>query len=155
MNPKLYRSSTDRMIGGVCGGLGAYLAIDPIFVRLFFVLLALGGGSGVLIYLLLWIVIPCDEQGQVASAETIRGSAGEIAQRARTLGDDVRASVRNGNPQAALVVGAALVVLGAVFLVQNLNIVWLRWLDIGMLWPLLLICGGIVLIWRRAKGVVS
>jgi phage shock protein C len=151
MNPKLYRSSTDRVIAGVCGGLGAYLAIDPIFVRLFFVLLALGGGSGVLIYLLLWIVIPCDEQGQVASAARIGGSADEIAQRARTLGGDLRASARNGNPQAALLVGAALIVFGAVFLVQNLHIVWLRWLDIGVLWPLLLICGGMVLIWRRAK----
>jgi phage shock protein PspC (stress-responsive transcriptional regulator)/uncharacterized integral membrane protein len=155
MKTRLYRSSTDRMIAGVCGGLGAYLEIDPILVRLFFVLLTLGGGSGVLIYLVLWIVIPCDEQGELASATTIRAGAEEIAHRARTLGGDVRASVRNGNPQAAFIVGIALMVLGAVFLAQNLQIAWLRWLDFDVLWPLLLIAGGIALIRRRMKGVVS
>jgi phage shock protein C len=155
MKTRLYRSSTDRMIAGVCGGLGAYLEIDPVLVRLFFVLLTLGGGSGVLIYLVLWIVIPCDEQGEVASATTIRAGAEEIAQRAKTLGDDVRASVQNGNPQATLIAGVALVVLGAVFLAQNLQIVWLRWFDFGVLWPLMLIAIGIALMWRRMKGAVS
>jgi len=154
MKTKLYRSTTDCMIAGVCGGLGAYLDIDPVVVRLFFVLLALGGG-GVLIYLLLWIVIPCHEQGEVASGTTIRSGAEEIAQRARTLGRDVRASVQDGNPQAAFIVGVALVVLGVVFLMQNLQIVWLRWLHVGMLWPLLLVIAGVVLLWRRVKGARS
>jgi phage shock protein C len=151
MNGKLYRSPNDRMIAGVCGGLGAYLGIDSSLVRLFFVLLTIGGGSGVLVYFLMWILIPYPEQGQVASAETIRAGAEEIAARANTLGDDVRASMRN-NPQTSLIVGAALVLLGLVFLVQNLDIVWLHWLDAGMLWPLLLIAAGAALIWRRTKG---
>jgi len=155
MKTKLYRSSTNRMLAGVCGGLGAYLDIDPVFVRLFFVLLTLGGGGGVLIYLLLWILIPCGEQGEVASAATIRSGAEEIAQRARSLGSDIHASVQDGNPQAAFIVGAALVVLGVVFLVQNLHIVWLRWLDFGMLWPLLLIVAGVALLRRRARGATS
>ena len=55
MQPKLYRSPTDKMIGGVCGGLGTYLAIDPVLIRLFFVLLTLGGGSGIVIYMIMWI----------------------------------------------------------------------------------------------------
>jgi phage shock protein C len=155
MKTRLYRSTTDRMIAGVCGGLGAYLEIDPILVRLFFVLLTLGGGSGVLLYLVLWIVIPCQEQGELASATTIRAGAEEIAQRARSLGRDVGASVQNGNPQAAFIAGVALVVLGAVFLAQNMQIAWLRWLDFDVLWPLLLIATGIALIGRRVKGVTS
>src|SRR4051812_25776062 len=134
MKTKLYRSTTDCMLAGVCGGLGAYLEIDPVVVRLFFVLLTLGGGGGVLIYLLLWIVIPCQDQGEVASAATIRAGTEEIAQRARTLGRDVRTSVQDGNPQAAFIAGAALVMLGVVFLMQNMQIVWLRWLHMGMLW---------------------
>ena len=151
MDGKLSRSANDRMIAGVCGGLGAYLGIDSSLVRLFFVLLTIGGGAGVLVYFLMWILIPYPEQGQVASAETIRAGAEEIAARAHTLGDDVRASTGN-NPQTSLIVGAALVLLGLVFLVQNLEIAWLRWLDAGMIWPLLLIAAGAALIWRRMKG---
>jgi len=98
MKTKLYRSTTDRMIGGVCGGLGSYLAIDPILIRLFFVLLTLAGGSGVLIYLLLWILIPTGEQELTAGAT--RSGTEAFAERARSLGDDMRASIQNGNPQS-------------------------------------------------------
>ena len=55
---KLYRSRTEKMVAGVCGGLGKYLAIDPTLIRLLFVLITLLGGSGVLVYLIMMIVIP-------------------------------------------------------------------------------------------------
>lgn len=55
---RLYRSRNDRMIGGVCGGLGAYLDIDPTVIRLLFVLLAFAGGPGLLAYLILLILVP-------------------------------------------------------------------------------------------------
>ena len=57
---RLYRSRSDRMIGGVCGGLGKYLNIDPTVVRLLFVALALLGGPGLVIYLIMLIVVPED-----------------------------------------------------------------------------------------------
>lgn len=148
MQTRLYRSRTDAVIGGVCGGLGQYLGIDPVLVRLFFVLLALGSGVGVLIYIIMWIVIPYPDQGEAASAETIRASAEEIAERARTIGAEVRA----GNPQAGLIIGAALIVLGFFFLLDNLDLPWLRWFDFDVLWPPLLIFGGVALLWRRVKG---
>ena len=56
--PRLYRSRTDRMIGGVCGGLGKYLNIDPTLVRLLMVALALFGGPGLVIYLVMLIIVP-------------------------------------------------------------------------------------------------
>ena len=62
MNNVLYRSKTDRMLGGVCGGLGNYLGIDSTLVRLFFVLMAIGPGVGVLIYFALWIIAPDETQ---------------------------------------------------------------------------------------------
>jgi phage shock protein C len=55
---RLMRSRDDRVIGGVAGGLGAYLGIDPVIVRLVFVVLALAGGGGILAYLVAWLVIP-------------------------------------------------------------------------------------------------
>ena len=58
---KLYRSESDRMIGGVCGGLGDYLDIDSTLVRIIFVALALMGGPGFLVYLILLIIVPSEE----------------------------------------------------------------------------------------------
>ena len=55
---RMYRDPDHRIIGGVCSGMGAYWDIDPLIVRIIFVALALGGGLGVLVYLILYIVIP-------------------------------------------------------------------------------------------------
>lgn len=55
---KLYRSTDDRWLAGVCGGLAKYFNVDPTLVRVIFVILALIGLGGVIIYLLLWVIIP-------------------------------------------------------------------------------------------------
>jgi phage shock protein C len=57
-NNRLYRSSETKMVAGVCGGLAEFLGLDPSLVRLVFVLLALCGGHGVLVYILMWIIVP-------------------------------------------------------------------------------------------------
>jgi len=59
----LRRDSKDRVLGGVAGGLGRYLGVDPVILRIAFVLLALSGGSGVLLYLIAWIAIPEEKEG--------------------------------------------------------------------------------------------
>ncbi len=55
---RLYRSRRNRMIAGVCGGLGAYLGLDPVLFRLGFVALSLMSGLGLLLYLAAWALIP-------------------------------------------------------------------------------------------------
>lgn len=55
---RLYRDPDNRILGGVCGGLGAYFNTDPIIFRIIFLIIALGMGSGIIIYLILWIAIP-------------------------------------------------------------------------------------------------
>ena len=55
---KLYRDPDDRVLGGVCSGLGAYFNFDPVIIRLIFVALFFGAGSSLLLYLILWIVVP-------------------------------------------------------------------------------------------------
>jgi len=55
---RMYRDPDNQVIGGVCSGLGAYLNIDPVFVRILFVVFTLAYGAGLLIYFLLWAVIP-------------------------------------------------------------------------------------------------
>jgi len=56
---KLYRSSANRWLGGVCGGLGEYLGMDPTVVRILYIIgTFLSMGFGILLYIILWIVIP-------------------------------------------------------------------------------------------------
>lgn len=57
---RLYRSRSERMIGGVCGGLANYLNADPTLIRLLMVLFALAGGPGLIAYLILWVVVPLE-----------------------------------------------------------------------------------------------
>jgi phage shock protein C len=55
---KLYRSQTQRMIAGVCGGLAEYFNLDATLMRVLFLLLAVFGGSGIVIYIVMWIIVP-------------------------------------------------------------------------------------------------
>lgn len=55
---RLYRSRTDRQIAGVAGGLAEYLDIDPTLVRLGFIFLSLVGGPGLLLYVIMWAIVP-------------------------------------------------------------------------------------------------
>jgi len=61
--PELRRSGTDKMLGGVCGGLAEYSGIDPLLWRVGFVGLTVAGGAGVLVYLLLWVLMPSGPAG--------------------------------------------------------------------------------------------
>ncbi|NOX64363.1 MAG: PspC domain-containing protein, partial [Chlorobi bacterium] len=58
MRERLYRSRTNRIFGGVAAGLGDYLNIDPIIVRVLFVGSIFLSGIGILLYIILWIVVP-------------------------------------------------------------------------------------------------
>ncbi len=55
---RLYRSRSERKIAGVCGGLAAYMGVDPVIPRVIWVVFALAAGAGILAYLICWLVIP-------------------------------------------------------------------------------------------------
>lgn len=57
---KLYRSRKERMIAGICGGLGEHFGIDPTWVRLLFILFFFLGGCALLVYLIMWVVVPLE-----------------------------------------------------------------------------------------------
>lgn len=114
---RLYRSRTDKVIGGVAGGLGDYLGIDPIWARIGFVLLAVTGGSGVLIYLIMWLLIPEAPEGY-QPAESHKGSVPGIA-----------------------IVGVVLMVVGSIALANTIAP------SLGQyFWPAALLLGGLALV---------
>lgn len=148
MNNKLYRSTTDKMLGGVCAGLGSYFAIDRTIVRLFFVVLTLLGGFGPLVYIILWIVIP-----QEGTTDPTPGKMDtqEFKERAEMVKDEFVSAVQQPNKNTTLFIGAGLILAGGYFLLQQLNIVWLNWLDKGIVWAVLILLAGIALLVRTLK----
>jgi phage shock protein C len=122
-SPKLRRSRDDRVIAGVSGGLGRYFDVDPLFFRLAFVVLAIGGGSGVLIYLIAWLVIP--EQGE--DEAVVRGGG--------TLGT-----------HGPVLAGITLIAVGLMLLVNNL----VPWFDRVML-PMVVVAAGLALLYTGGR----
>ncbi len=148
-NPKLYRSASDRMIAGVCGGLGKYFSVDATLVRLVFLLLLFLGGGGFLLYLILWIVVPDEQQLGAAPHDVMQANTQEMAQSAREFGKSVGQAVGSSSGDVAqsaarngpLIFAVLLIFLGIWFLLQNL----LR-IDLGQLWPVILIVIGLALL---------
>jgi len=152
MSGRLYRSRTDRFLGGVCGGLGRYLNIDPTIIRLIFLLLLFGNGVGFLLYILLWVLLPV-EGGAERGSENV---GDRITEGVRGVGDDIRQVAQTPHPQAGLWFGVGLIVLGGFLflerLADSLGIAWIsQWINWGTIWPLLLIAVGVAFLIRGSR----
>ena len=157
MNTIFYRSESDRMLGGVCGGLGQYLGVDTTLVRLFFVILFFGSGLGVLAYLALWIIAP--SEGSVNKnltwQESFQDTTENFGERVQNAGNDFKTAMRKPHPKSGVIIGGALIGLGTLLFIENLHISWLYWLDFDILWPVLLIVAGGVILFRRNQEGIS
>jgi len=61
---RVYRSRTDRVLGGVCAGLGKYFGLDPVLLRVIWAIAFFVGGAGLLAYIIAWIIIPEEPAAQ-------------------------------------------------------------------------------------------
>ncbi len=147
---KLYRSNTDKMLGGVCGGLAKYLRVDLTIVRLFFVVLTLLGGFGPLIYLIMWIIVPLEDH-VYTDTNPDKFETEDIKERAGMVRDDFISAVKQPNQNTARFIGIALVLAGGFFLLKQLNIEWLGWLNAGVLWAALILLAGVALLIRATR----
>jgi len=93
---RLVRSESDRLIAGVCGGLGQHFGIDPSVVRIVFVLLAVFGGSGLLIYLVLWLILPRASGADLPPRDAVRDSLDEGRQILQDGADAARRAFGGG-----------------------------------------------------------
>ena len=159
MQQRLYRSETDRMIGGVCGGIAEYLGIDSVWARVVAVLLAFADGLGLLAYVILWIVVPTQSKIGQSPKEVARAGVEEITDKARELAQEAGVSLSGGpgeedaarqsRTRRSYAVAAILILVGIIILMSNFRL--LGWLDIGRLWPLILIVIGVVLLLRGRR----
>jgi phage shock protein PspC (stress-responsive transcriptional regulator) len=85
----VYRDPDNRVLGGVCGGLGAYLGMDPIILRILFIIAFFGFGVGFFIYIILWIIIP--EAKTIAQKIEMRGEPVNVS----NIGNFVREEFDN------------------------------------------------------------
>jgi phage shock protein PspC (stress-responsive transcriptional regulator) len=151
MTKRLYRSQSEAMLGGVCAGLGKYLNLDPVWVRLFFVLLAITNGLGVLAYLVLWIVVPREDQVTTKDGVTVIQPS-DISDKAHMMGDEIKDAASKNNAKLPLYIGIGLIVLGAFAFLNTLPFTWVHWIKNIILWPAILVLAGAVLLIRGLKG---
>jgi len=151
---KLYRSCKNRVLAGVCGGLGEYFDIDPIIMRIAFVLLSLGHGFGLLIYIILVIIIPknpnCNDQDGKIGVDTakIKEAAKDLGEQARTVVEDLKKD-KKWLADGKNIIGILLIIVGFIILVNQLfPLPWIRW---DLLWPIALILIGAYLIFKTKK----
>ncbi len=139
-HPRLYRSRSDVMLGGVCSGLARYLDVDTVLVRLLAVVLALSG-FGVALYVILWVLIPSEPAGEATTAGAGSG-AEEIAERARSLATEVRGRAGSSDRRMGVIIGAVILGWGVIALLRELHLPWLWWFDWSVIAPALLILAG-------------
>ena len=148
---KLVRVREGRMIGGVATGLARRLNIDVTLVRLALVAMAFAQGLGVLVYFVLWIIMPDEEMADGDSSDSLRANVDDISQQAQRAGQQIGESLRGGG-QLRAIFGIGLIALGALVAARQLGLLFFI-PDFGrVLWPLVLIVIGIAVLARRTRG---
>jgi phage shock protein C len=100
---KIYRSRNNKIIAGVCGGVGEYLEVDPVLVRLVWGVLFIFGGIGLLAYLVAWMIVPSTDVFTGSSAKPNEEKVSEI----------------RINYRVQIVIGILLIVIGFSFLMRD------------------------------------
>jgi len=147
MEKRLYRSELNKVVGGVCGGLGDYLGIDPVFIRIFFILWTVLGELGVLAYLILWVVMPT--QSAAEAGESL--SRDNVGDRVRSLGNEIGDIARQPSAELITFTGVGLIAWGVYHLLRRVGFTWLVWDYSAYLWPALLIIAGAVVLLRTLR----
>lgn len=141
---RLYRSSTQKVIGGVAGGLGDYLDIDPVLIRIAFVVALFFGGAGLLAYIIAWIIIP--EQPRENTMSNPIDPQQSTAPPQPQPPQPPMPGHRHGH--GSIIGGLVLLVIGFLFLAEN----FLPDFHFGDWWPLILVAIGVGLLYRAVRS---
>ncbi len=134
---KLYRSVDDRIVAGVCGGLGKYFDIDPVIFRILFVLLALLHGAGIIIYIIMIIVIRREDDPRTIDSDTVKEGIEELGREAKKFVSNTRN--KSWFSQRRNIIGLIIILIGFIALANNYFP--MAWLDFRMI-----IIAGIILL---------
>jgi phage shock protein C len=139
MNQKSFeRIRGNRVIGGVCSGLGQYFNLDPIIFRFIFIALLLAGGSSILIYLILWIIIPNEPYLILHKNDQENGQPKQEL-------IDISQTSQQPQDSTNLLFGLILITGGVMLLLHN----FVPYFRMEKLWPAILMIVGIGLIFQK------
>jgi len=147
MAKRLYRNETEKVLGGVCAGLGDFLGIDPVFLRIFFIIWTVMGELSVLIYVILWIVVPRSTAPDADDNFELNDVGSRFQQMGREIGDIAR------SPSQKLITftGLGLVGWGIYEIAKQLFPVLNIWNYSQYVWPAMLIVAGGFIIFRATR----
>lgn len=137
----LYRSRTNTVIGGVAGGIAENLRTDPTLIRIIFILVALFGGGGLLVYIILWIALPLESVQYFTDQNTNPENEG-TNQDFQTKNYPDENNIQHNKNQGNLIAGLIMISIGVIFLIDR----FVPRINFGDLWPLVLIVAGFALI---------
>lgn len=137
---KIYRSRTDKVISGVCGGIGKYFGIDPTIVRIIWAIFIFAMGTGVLAYILAMIIIPVEP----VDGEPVETKADGTVDLYRSE----KASVNINSRTVLLVFGSVILAIGILFLIVTLfgSVGWVFSIGSKIFWPLVIIGAGVAVL---------
>ena len=141
---RLYRSKTHKVIGGVAGGLGEYLDIDPVLIRIAFIVALFFGGVGLLAYIIAWIIIP--EQSREGTMSTPIDPQQSTVPPQPQPPQPPKPEVKNG--RGSIIGGLILLVVGFLFLAEN----FLPDFHFGDWWPLILVAIGVGMLYKAVRS---
>lgn len=154
MKNKLYRSKKDCVIGGVCGGIAEYFDVDPTLVRLLAILIFFFGGSGIIAYIIGWIIIPQNPNGNTEdNSENKREIEGKIKKGTdkanKKAEENLQEERSKGNSERNrnIILGIILIIAGLIFMGSTF-FSWITWIAWGTFWPVIIIVVGLVIMIR-------
>jgi phage shock protein C len=145
VNKRLLRSNNNKVIAGVAGGIGEYFQIDPTIIRLLFIILAIFGGSGLLIYIIFWLIMPTTGSKQNDVQSTIRSNVDEMSDRAKSIAHDLR--FNSDKEESKFWWGLIIIIFGFLLLFNNFGL--FNIFNFGKIWPLALVVIGILILLKR------
>jgi phage shock protein PspC (stress-responsive transcriptional regulator) len=136
----------------VAAGFADYMDIDPVLVRLIFIVLCIAGGSGLILYLVCWLIMPRDDE-VIAGGETSQAPpADRFADEVREAGERVVGNIKRtaGSPgRGRLIGGVVLILIGSLLLMDQF--LPTSWLSFHHLWPLVIIAIGVAVLTQDRK----
>jgi phage shock protein C len=142
---RLYRSSGNRILAGICGGIGEHFEIDPTIVRIIFVLLAIWGGIGIILYIIGLVIIP-DRTSKAEESFSDVNPSDSGKKKVENEKEDHEYHGRH-HRSGEYTLGVLIILFGLFFLFRN----FLPWLSYQFFWPVILIFIGLLLLFSNVK----